>query len=76
MNDRISRFRVARLSIYPPQTGSGAAPYALIANTIKNGVPRAQILVDGRLPNLSTHPTTEELLEAFDLAIRQHMLAR
>lgn len=76
MNDRISRYRVARLSLFPPQGGTGAAPYALVASTIRNGIPHAQILVDGRLPNLSPFPTTEELLEAMDAAIRQHMLAR
>ena len=74
MSDRISRFRVARLSLYPPQVGTGAAPYALIANTIRNGVPRAQIVVDGRLPGVNAAPTTEELLEAFDAVLRRHML--
>jgi hypothetical protein len=74
MPDRISRFRVARLSLYPPHEGNRSAPYALIASTIKNGIPSAQILVDGRLPALSANPTTEEILEGMDAAIRQHML--
>ena len=73
---QISRFRVARLSIHAPSVDGRGAPYALIANTIKRGVPSAQILLDGRLPALNARPTTEELLEAFDSAIRQHMLVR
>lgn len=74
--DRISRFRVARLSLYPPVTGVGGARYALIASTIRKGVPHAQILLDGCVPGVNAQPTTEELLEAFDTAIRAHMLAR
>lgn len=76
MPDRQSRFRVARLSLYPPQVGTGAAPYALIASTIRRGVPDAHILVEGRVMGVPARPTTEELLEAFDSAIRQHMLLR
>jgi hypothetical protein len=67
---------VARLSLYPPTTKTGAARYALIANTIKNGVPSGAILLDGSLLGVDPRPTTEELLEAFDAAIRQHMLPR
>ena len=74
--DTISRYRVARLSLYPPSVSGRPANYCLIANTIRAGVPRAQILIDGSLPELPSHPTTEELLEAFDSAIRQHMLGR
>jgi len=74
VNDHISRFRVARLSLYPPHVGTGAAPYALIASVIKGGIPSTRILADGRLPALSSAPTTEEILEAMDAAIRQHML--
>jgi hypothetical protein len=72
--DRISRFRVARLSLFPPMIAGGHAPYALIANTIRNGIPSGQILVDGTLHGVNPHPTTEEVLEAMDAAIRQHML--
>lgn len=74
--DRISRFRVARLSLFPPLTASGQARYAMIASTVRNGVPHSQILIDGQLRDVPSHPTTEELLELFDVAIRQHMLAR
>jgi hypothetical protein len=72
--DRISRYRVARLSLFPPQISGGPARYALVANTIRNGVPSAQILCDGTLLGVATHPTTEEVLEALDAAVRQHML--
>jgi hypothetical protein len=72
--DRISRYRVARLSLFPPQIKDGSARYALVANTIRNGVPSAQILVDGQLSGVAMRPTTEEVLEAMDAALRQHML--
>lgn len=74
MHDRISAYCVARLSIHMPHREGAAARYALIANTIVRGVPRAKVLVDGELHGLSPRPTTEEILEAFDAAIRQHML--
>lgn len=76
MPDQISQFRVARLSLYPPQNVRSGARYALIANTIRRGIPSAQVLVDGVVHGVNPQPTTEELLEAFDSAIRQHMLAR
>jgi len=72
--DRISRYRVARLSLFPPMRDGDAARYALIANTIRRGVPSGQILVDGTLPSMPSKPTTEEVLEAMDAALRQHML--
>lgn len=72
--DRISRFRVARISLFPPQAKGGWARYALIASTIKNGVPSGQILLDGQLAGVDPFPTTEELLVAFDAALRQHTL--
>lgn len=76
MPDRISRYRVARLSLFPPMTAGGNAAYAVVASTIRNGIPNAQILVDGQLRDVPSHPTTEELLELFDSALRQHMLPR
>lgn len=74
MNDRISRYRVARFSLFPPSAAGGNWRYALVANTINQGVPHATILLDGVLPGGHPQPTVEELLEAFDAAIRQHML--
>lgn len=76
MTDRISRFRVARLCVFPPMTHGGQARYAATAATIRQGVPHAQILVDGTLPNCPAFPTTEEVLEMFDSAVRAHMLSR
>lgn len=74
MADRCSRYRVARMSIFPPQSDGGQARYALIVNTIRNGVPHGSILLDGVLPNAASHPTTEQLLELFDSALRQNRL--
>ena len=76
MPDRISRFRVARMSVFPPMEAGNHARYAVTASTIRRGVPSAQILFDGTLPNAPAFPTTEELLELFDSALRQHMLVR
>lgn len=76
MADTISNYRVARLSVYPPQKAGGHARYAVIAHVIKRGIPTAQVLVDGILPGAPTHPTTQELLELFDAAVRQNMLPR
>lgn len=76
MPDLVSRYRMARLSLYPPSVVGGHAEYVLMSHTIAKGVPRAQVLVDGRVPGVHPFPTTEQLLEAFDSAIRQHMLAR
>lgn len=72
--DRVSRYRVARLSVYPPERDGGQARYALITNVVKNGVPTGQILVDGVLNGCPSYPTTEEVLEMLDAAVRQHML--
>lgn len=76
MPDVISRYRVARLSLFPPVTDGNYARYALTASVIKKGIPSAQILVDGVLPNAPCYPTTEELLALFDSALAAHMLHR
>lgn len=70
----VSQYRVARLSLFPPSVPGGNYRYALVANTIRNNVPHAVILCDGVLPNGHPFPTTEEVLEALDAAVRQHML--
>lgn len=72
--DQISRFRVARLSLFPPMTGGDVARYAAITTVIKKGIPTSQILCDGTLRGVHPFPTHEEVLEAFDAAIRQHMI--
>ena len=74
MPDRICRYRVARLSVFPPLLEPGDARYAIISNVVKNGVPTGQILADGTLRGCSPFPTTEEVLEMMDAAVRQHML--
>lgn len=73
-NDTISRFRVARLSLFPPVESGRNARYALTANRIVRGIPTGVIVVDGVLPGAPSHPTTDELLRLFDSAIRQHVL--
>ena len=73
-HDTISRFRVARLSLFPPVVHGGNARYALTANRIVRGIPSGAIVVDGVLPGAPCHPTTDELLRLFDSAIRQHVL--
>lgn len=74
-HDQISFYRVARLSLFPPRRAGMPARYALVAQTIKRGVPSGAILVDGQVEGLDPWPTTEELLGAFDAAIRQNMLS-
>lgn len=72
--DRISKYRVARLSLFPPSAPGGNWRYALVANTIRNGIPHAVILGDGVLPNGHPFPTTEEVWEAVNAAALQNML--
>lgn len=74
MHDRISQYRVARLSLFPPQSGPGNARWALTASLIKGGIPTAHILGDGVLRDWSTQPTTEEVLMGLDAAVRSMML--
>ncbi len=74
MSDRISFYRVARLSLFPPREDRGHARYALVANRIVRGVPQGQILLDGVVQSAPASPTTDELLELFDSALRQHRL--
>jgi len=75
VNDRVSRYRVARMSVFPPSTEGGHARYCIVAHRIRNGIPSGQILLDGVLPGAPTSPTTEELLALFDSALRQNMLS-
>lgn len=75
MTDRISTYRVARLAIHVPHSADSWAPWSLVATGVRGGIPTAQILLDGRVRLAPQRPTTEELLEAFDSAIRGSMLA-
>lgn len=74
MADRISTYRVARLALHIPVQQGSAAPWSLVAIGTRRGVPHASILVDGRVPCPAHNPTTEEILEAMDAAIRQAMI--
>lgn len=74
MPDRISTYRVARLAIHVPQTDGALARWSLIATGFRAGVPSSNILLDGSVRLAPRNPTTEELLEAFDSAIRGSML--
>jgi hypothetical protein len=74
MSDRISTYRVVRLSIHVPAVDGAWAPWSLIATGVRGGIPTSRILVDGRVHLAPRNPTTEEILEAFDAAIRQSML--
>jgi hypothetical protein len=75
-HDRVSYYRVARLALHVPATQGALAPWSLIATGVKRGIPSSSIIVDGRVPCPAHNPTTEELLEAFDAALRQCMLPR
>lgn len=74
MTDRISTYRVARLAIHVPQVADSWANWSLVATGVRGGIPTAKILLDGRVRLPPRNPTTEELLEAFDSAIRTSML--
>lgn len=74
MPDRISQYRVARLSLYPPAQEGGHWRYALIASTIRKGIPHTQVLLDGVITGGTTRPTTEEVLLALDAVVRQNTL--
>lgn len=74
MPDRVSMYRVARLSLYPPSGDHGQARYACIASTITHGIPRATVLFDGVLSGVATHPQEWEVIEAMDAALRQQRL--
>ncbi len=74
MHDRISRYRVARLSLYPPSRDGGNWRYAIVASTIKRGIPDARIIADGIMSGGKASPTAEEVIEAMDAALRQWML--
>ena len=73
-HDTISRYRVARLSMFPPRVDGANLRYAVTANRIVRGIPSGVIVVDGVLPGAPSHPTTDELLRLFDSAVRQHVL--
>lgn len=76
MYDTTSRYRVARLCVFPPHSvPEGAGRWALTASLIRKGVPTAQILGDGVLPAMSSRPTTEEVIMAMDAALSSMRLS-
>ena len=64
--------RTAKLILHPPVEPGGVTRYSLTTFTVTpSGNQRGAILLDGILRGVPVMPTTEELLEAFDAAIRQ-----
>lgn len=76
MPDRISTYKVARLSIFMPSEHGGQARYALLVNEIVRGVPRGTVHLDGVLPGSPSSPTLEEMLLLFDRVLDREMLRR
>jgi len=74
MPDRISTYRQVRLVLQIPSEPRGRSYWSLHAVGVRNGVPSSVILLDGFAGHLSNRPTTEEILEALDAAIRGSML--
>ncbi len=74
MNDRISQYRSARLSIYPPQRAGGNCRWALLESRIKRGIPAGVILSDGIIASAPSHPTEAEVVMLMDAALAQMRL--
>lgn len=75
MNDRTPWLRTAKLILHPPVKQGGDCRYALTTFSITTrGTQNGRVLLDGVLRGIAPAPTTEELLEAFDAALRQHRL--
>lgn len=75
MADRISSYRVVRLALFMPQTGSGRARWSLVAVGVNHGVPNASILLDGDVPISSGRPPIHEIVEALQAVVNQARLA-
>ena len=74
MVDRISTYRQVRLVLQIPVDRGSRSYWSLHAVGVRNGIPTARILLDGFVPGLDRQPTTEEILEALDAAVRGAML--
>lgn len=74
MTDTISRYRTIRLAIHVPTSETERAPWTLVAQTVRAGVPSAQILLDGTVPLHGPRPGIEQILDAVDAAVRQARL--
>lgn len=68
MPDRQSNYRQARLSIYPPESGTDVT-WSLTAITVSNGVPHSQLVAHGSLETAHDLNTADGVWAAFqDLA--------
>ena len=74
MSDRISTYRQVRLVLQVPSKDGQRTYWSLHAVGVRAGVPHSVILLDGVVAPLSSRPTTEEILEALDAAVRGSML--
>lgn len=74
MADQISNYRQVRLVLQVPSQPGSRAYWSLHAVGVKRGIPVSRILLDGWVPLAASTPTTEEILEALDAAVRQSML--
>jgi hypothetical protein len=75
MADRVSNYRVVRLALFMPQTGSGRARWSLVAVGVSRGVPNASILLDGLVPISSGRPPIAEIIEALQAVVDQARLS-
>lgn len=71
MPDQISSMRTVRLVLHIPHQEGGRTYFSVHTISTVKGVPRAAVILDGVVAPLSTRPTTQEILEAFDAAIQQ-----
>lgn len=74
VNDIVSRYRVARLSLFLPPRDGLSAHYALLVNEVTKGIPRGTVLLDGVLPSCPSKPHLEDLLALLDSALHREML--
>lgn len=74
MNDRISMFRSARLSIYPPLRSGANCRWALLTTVVKRGIPTGQIIQDGIIGSAPAMPNEAEIVMLMDAALAQMRL--
>jgi hypothetical protein len=74
MADRVSTYRQVRLVLQVPSGSAQRTYFSLHAVGVRKGVPHAAVLADGVVAHLGNQPTTEEIVEALDAAVRQMML--
>lgn len=74
MADSTSTYRQVRLILQVPGMPGTPTYWSLHAVGVRRGVPSSTILLDGTVAPLDPRPTTEEILEAIDAAVRGAML--